>query len=158
MVSNLLVDDRLQFDDFVQSVRGPLTRALAVRYGADQAADATASALAYAWEHWDDVRFLTNPRGYLFRVAQSSTRQRKVAHLPAPEAIGVPQVEPALIPALLSLPEPQRVAVWLVHACQWTYSETAEAMGIGTSTVGTHVQRGMATLRQQLHVEKEGTP
>lgn len=149
------MDERVQFDEFVQSVRRPLTRALAVRYGTDQAADAAASAFAYAWEHWDEVRFLTNPRGYLFRVAQSSTRQRKAAHLPAPATIGVPDIEPALIPALQSLPEPQRVAVWLVHACQWTYGETAEAMGIGSSTVGTHVQRGLAALRQKLNVEKE---
>ena len=37
--------------------------------------------------------------GYLYRVGQSRTRTRKVAALPAPEAVGLPDIEPALIPA-----------------------------------------------------------
>jgi DNA-directed RNA polymerase specialized sigma24 family protein len=43
--------------------------------------------------------------------------------------------------------------VWLVHGCQWTYGEVAEAMGLGASTVGTHVSRGMARLRERLEVQ-----
>ena len=67
------------------------------------------------------------------------------------QLVGV-DVEPALIPALLRLPETQRVAVWLVHACQWRYAEVAVALNTTTSMVGNHVSRGLARLRQQLEV------
>jgi DNA-directed RNA polymerase specialized sigma24 family protein len=63
-----------------------------------------------------------------------------------------PDVEPALIPALLRLPETQRVAVWLVHEYQWQYGEVAEALSTTTSMVGNHVSRGLARLRQHLEV------
>ncbi len=109
-------------------------------------------ALAYAWEHWSDVRDLANPVGYLYRVGQSRTRTRRVPQLPEPEAIGLPDIEPLLIPALLRLPDTQRAALWLVHACQWRYAEVAEALNTTTSMVGNHVARGMARLREELGV------
>ena len=70
--------------------------------------DAVSEATAYAWEHWHEVRAMENPAGYLYRVGQSRTRTRKLAALPQPEVVGLPDIEPALIPALLALPETQR--------------------------------------------------
>ncbi len=141
----------IEFESFARAARPRLLRALAVVRG-DEAADGAAEALAYAWEHWDRVGSMGNPIGYLYRVGQSRTRRRQTPALPPPEAIGLPDVEPALIPALLRLPEAQRTAVWLVHACQWRYAEVAEAMGTTTSMVGNHVARGLARLRQELEV------
>ena len=69
-----------------------------------------------------------------------------------PEAIGLPDIEPLLIPALLRLPDTQRATVWLVHACQWRYAEVADALDTTTSMVGNHVARGMARLREELGV------
>jgi DNA-directed RNA polymerase specialized sigma24 family protein len=137
---------------FVDDVRPRLLRALAGAVGARDAADATAEAIAYAFEHWDRVSMMANPAGYLFRVGQSSTRQRHAPVLPPPEDIGVPDIEPALVPALLALPETQRTAVWLVHACGWRYAEVAEAMGTSASMVGNHLSRGLDALRQRLGV------
>lgn len=139
------------FDKFAADARPRLVRALAPVRG-DRAADGAAEALAYAWEHWPEVRLMANPIGYLYRVGQSRTRARLVPNLPRPEFLGLPEVEPKLVPALLRLPETQRAAVWLVHACQWTYAEVAEALGTSTSTVGNHVARGMARLRKELEV------
>jgi len=62
----------------------------------------------------------------------------------------MPDVEPQLVPALMRLPERQRAAVWLVHACGWSYGDVAEGLGIGTSTVGTHVTRALGSLRRSL--------
>jgi DNA-directed RNA polymerase specialized sigma24 family protein len=56
-------------------------------------------------------------------------------------------------PALAALPETQRTAVWLVHACQWTYAETAEALGTSVSMVGNHVSRALKQLRDHLEVD-----
>ena len=116
------------------------------------AVDAAAEALTYAWEHWAEVRQMTNPVGYLYRVGQSRSRPRRVPVLPAPAEIGVPEIEPGLVPALLRLPDTQRTAVWLVHACGWSYAEVAEAMGTTVSTVGNHVGRALERLRHSLEV------
>jgi DNA-directed RNA polymerase specialized sigma24 family protein len=143
-----------EFDRFVRDASPRLRRAYVPVRGVEGAADAAAEALAYAFEHWDRVRQMANPVGYLYRVGQSRTRSRKVPPaLPAPSAVGLPDIEPALVPALLELPDTQRTAVWLVHACDWTYAEVAEAMETSTSMVGNHVSRGLARLRELLEVE-----
>ncbi len=112
-------------------------------------------AFAYAWEHWDEMRNMDIPAGYLYRVGQSRTRGRAVAVLPAPEELGLPDIEPGLVPASAALPETQRTAVWLVHACEWRYAEVAEAMGTSVSMVGNHVARGMERLRTALEVSTD---
>ena len=141
------------FEEFVRASSPRLVRAFVAQRGVEGAADAAAEAMAYAFEHWDRVREMANPVGYLFRVGQSRTRPRKPPRLPAPSTAGLPDIEPALVPALLELPDTQRTAVWLVHACDWSYAEVAEAMDTSTSMVGNHVSRGLARLRDLLEVD-----
>lgn len=143
--------DAQAFEVFARDARPRLVRALAPMRG-DRAVDGASEALAYAWEHWADVAEMENPLGYLYRVGQSRTRLRRIREFPRPDSIGLPEIDPRLIPALQRLPETQRTAVWLVHACQWRYAEVAEALGTTTSMVGNHVARGMARLRQELEV------
>lgn len=138
------------FTTFADVVEPRLRRAYVGWCGVDAAHDATAEALAWAWQHWDRVSAMKNPLGYLYRVGQTQTRARKQGRMPAPAELGLPQVEPELIPALRALPDQQRAAVWLVHACAFTYAECGEAMGISASAVGTHVRRGLDALRARL--------
>lgn len=138
------------FEGFALDAEIRLRRAFIATYGVDRAAEATAEALAWAWEHRDRLDGMTNPVGYLYRVGQSRTRPRRRPELPTPAALGLPDVEPRLISELAALPERQRVAVWLVHACEWTHGEVAEALGISTSAVSTHVARGTERLRSRL--------
>lgn len=143
---------RNEFSAFVALVEPRLRRALAGAVGPDAAPDAVAEALAWAWEHWDRVKDMTNPAGYLYRVARSHSRvrpPRRVRFL-VQIAATVPEIEPALPDALHRLPEQQRTVVWLVYACEWSYAETAEAMGISRSAVGTHARRGLAALRASI--------
>lgn len=146
-------DGAEEFERFAGEARRRLVRAFIGLRGED-AADAAAEALTYAWEHWATVKAMANPVGYLYRVGLSRTRRRRTPKLPPPESLGVPEIEPRLIPALLRLPETQRAAVWLVHACQWQYGEVAEALGTSTSMVGNHVSRGLARLRHELEVSR----
>lgn len=142
------------FARFVRDVEPRLRRALIAFRGVDGAGDAVAEALAYAWEHWDRVQTMTNPAGYLFRVGQSRTRpRRQPLALPPVDPMHMPEVEPALPEALAALTEKQRGAVWLVHACGWTYAETSEALGVSVTAVGTHVARALERLRSALAVE-----
>ena len=140
-----------EFAAFAGEARPRLVRALTPIRG-DEAVEGAAEALAYAWEHWSEVSQMANPVGYLYRVGRSRTRRRRAPRLPAPEAVGLPDVEPRLIPALLRLPETQRAAVWLVHGCQWRYAEVAEALDTSPSMVGNHVARALARLRAELEV------
>lgn len=144
------------FEEFVAEMRPKLMRAFAGCRGVDGAPDATAEALAYAYEHWERVRTMENPGAYLYRVGQSRTRPRKAPVMPLPAEVGLPEVEPKLVPAMLALPETQRIAVWLVHACGWSYAEVAEATGTSVSMVGNHVRRGMQRLRRRLEGDGDG--
>jgi RNA polymerase sigma-70 factor (ECF subfamily) len=139
-----------EFEAFVREAEPRLRRALVAARGPVDGRDATAEALAYAWEHWAEVRTLDNPVGYLYRVGQSRTRARRRVRLPAAPPATLPDVEPGLVPALASLTEPQRMAVFLVHGCGWPHAEVAEVLDVTASTVSTHVQRGMARLRTLL--------
>ena len=142
-----------EFDDFVRETEPRLRRAFVGCRGVDGAHEATAEALAYAWEHRARVLAMENPAGYLYRVGQSRTKARRRVGLPSTVDLRLPEVEPALIPALLDLPEQQRTAVWLVHACGWTYAEAADAMEISRSAIGTHVTRALDALRRALEVD-----
>ena len=140
------------FERFFREVEPRLRRAFLGSHGVDGAADPTAEALTWAWERWGLVQTMENPAGYLYRVGQSKSRPRRTPRLPAPESVGLPDLEPQLVPSLLQLSPAQRTAVWLVHACQWRYSEVADALGISASAVGTHVSRGLERLRSDFEV------
>jgi RNA polymerase sigma factor (sigma-70 family) len=145
-----------EFSAFVATTEPKLRRALTALCGSEEARDATAEALAYAWQHWDRVSGMGNPAGYVYRVARSrSRRHRRRPPFPdVPDAL--PEIEPALPRALSALPERQRVAVLLVHGWDWTHEEVAGLMGVSVSTVRNHVVRGLARLRAVLQVRVDG--
>ena len=143
----------VEFTVFVADVEPRLRRALVALRGREDGRDATAEALAWAWEHWTEVQLMANPAGYLYRVGQSRSRPRLVRQAERVTVHRDPEFEPALGPALRGLPERQRTAVILVHGCDWTYEEVAEALGVSKSSVGTHVARAMARLRNELEVQ-----
>jgi DNA-directed RNA polymerase specialized sigma24 family protein len=68
----------LAFEAFFRETEPKLRRALVAAYGFEEGRDAAAEALAYAWEHWERLRDVTNLPGYLFRVAQSRRRRRRL--------------------------------------------------------------------------------
>jgi len=126
-------------------------RAFLGTLGPGRADDALSAAFEWAFVNWERLMAMENPVGYLFRVGTTrSMPRRSPLELPLAGEIGLPEFEPKLVPALLKLPETQRTAVWLIHACGWTYADVAAAMEIGESTAGTHASRGLATLRRSL--------
>jgi DNA-directed RNA polymerase specialized sigma24 family protein len=148
--------DEAAFTAFVTDAEPRLRRAFTLLRGAEVGGDATAEALAWAWEHWAEVQAMANPVGYLYRVGSSRTRYReeRFPHAPAPP--DAPGFEPGLVPALARLTPRQRTAVVLVHGCGWTHQEVADALELSRSSVGTHVERAMAQLRNELGVESDG--
>ncbi len=143
---------RREFETFVLEVEPSLRRALVAAYGFERGRDATAEALGWAWENWDRAKHLENKVAYLFRVGQSKNRERKEPVTFERELSSDPWFEPGLAPALLSLTESQRIAVVLVNGFQWKLREVAKLLNVGVSTVQTHMERGMRTLRSALEV------
>jgi len=143
------------FEDFVLATQPQLSRALAAAYGFEDGQDATAEALAYAFEHWDKLQHVANLPGYLFRVGQTRGRRRRQRVLyDVPEGENR-NFEPALPAALASLTQRQRIAVVLVHGYGYTLREVAELTGVKPTTVQNHLSRGLARLRAMLGVTKD---
>jgi len=140
------------FTSFAKEFEPKLRHSLIPLVGADAATDATAEALAYGWEHWDRLRVMDNPAGYLYRVARTKARKvtrRRPLFLPE-SAYHLPHVEPGLPNALAALSDKQRTVVWLVHGLDWQRREVAELLGVSEDTVRTHLSRGMGKLQRAL--------
>jgi DNA-directed RNA polymerase specialized sigma24 family protein len=150
--TSVTAQEESEFTMFVEAVEPRLRRALVSRYGLEDGREATARALAWSWEHWNEVRGMTNPAGYLYRVGCSGQRARRQRTLFARADDATPDIEPGLGPALAALSEHQRVAVVLTLAFEWTLAEVAELTGVSVSTVNTHRRRGLKRLRQKLGV------
>ena len=146
-----------EFTAFVTEHECRLRRAFVAAYGGERGREATAESLAFAWEHWDRISRMDNAPGYLFRVGQSRTRQRRITLTFASRGEDDPMVEPALVPALKSLSARQRTAVVLVHGFGWTIREVAELTGTRVTTVQNHLERGLAKLRRALEGDRRWT-
>lgn len=146
------------FTEFVRETEPRLKVALSAAFGPELGVEATAHALAYGWEHWDRVKELDNPAGYLWGVGRNhalrlTTQSRRLAVFDSVPAATLPWVEPALPAALGRLTERQRVCVLLVKGLGWTFTEAADLLGIAVPSVQKHVDRGMAHLRRELGVD-----
>jgi len=143
-----------EFETFLRHVEPNLRRAHFAAFGIERGREATAEALAWAWEHWHRIKAMDNPGGYLFRVGQSRTRERKEPSLFVRQEWREPWIEPALGSALAELSEQQRLAVVLVHGFGWTMRDVAELTGTKVPTVQTHLDRGLTRLRTYLEVDE----
>lgn len=146
---------RDEFTDFAREIEPRLRFALAGCVRPGQAREATQEALIYAWQHWDKIKTINNPGGYLYRLAKRRAwRVRK----PEPRIQTVPvedqlMIEPGLTDALTHLSKMQRQVVYLVEGLGMSQREVAEFLGVGRTTVETHLERGMNRLRRDLGVK-----
>jgi DNA-directed RNA polymerase specialized sigma24 family protein len=146
------------FTEFVREKEPVLRNALVATLGQERGRESAAEAFGFAWQHWDRVSQMDHPVAYLFRVGRSRTRFRRRRRpifdpVPNPE---LPHVEPGLPAALGKLSKKQRLAVVLVHAYDWNRNEAADVIGVGSSTLDTHLARGLRKLRNELGVELDG--
>ncbi len=146
--------DTNTFEEFFERAEPLLRDALSATVGTSTGLDAAADALSYGWEHWERVRDMENPIGYLYVVGRDRARRRqpKRAAMQPVDREQLPWVEPDLPDALARLPEQQRTVVMLVHCYQWTMSEVAQLLDVSKSTVQTHAERGIGRLRDDLKV------
>lgn len=149
--------DLERFENLVREVEPRLRRALVAAFGPEIGREATADALAYAWEQRQRLEKVHNVAGYLYRVGQTSARRRRRAPAVADLAVEGEEsrYEPKLLEALERLSGRQRLAVVLVHGLGWTPSEVAESTGLKRNTINNHLERGLRHLRAWLGVTDE---
>lgn len=152
------ISDEVSFREFVRDAERRLSYAFAAAYGPEIGVEATAEALAYAWEHWERLKSMENPIGYLYRVGQSKARRfrwRRTPVAPMPDVSTDVWVEPGLVPGLEALSRHQRIAVVLVEGFDWTQQDVAGLLGISRSSVQKHYERGLDRLRAVLVVRSD---
>ena len=143
----------------VIAVSEPLRRALVLRYGIEVGSDAHGEAIAFAFENPERILTLTNPAGYLYRVAQSSARRarrwgRTLANVPIAGANHRDDV-PELDRLLADLKPMHRAAVVLTHGYGYTYREVADLIGVTETAVRNYVHRALTALRRELLSEEQ---
>lgn len=151
-----------EFEVFVETIEPKLRSALVATYGQDIGREATVDALLWVWRNWERAIALESPVAYLYRVGESSAKRsarRLRRRAPSIRVLSPPEpwFEPQLLPALRQLSRQQRIAVVLCHGMQWTRAEVAELLEVSTSTVQTHLERGLARLRQLMEVDDART-
>jgi DNA-directed RNA polymerase specialized sigma24 family protein len=67
--------DESGFTAFFDATEPGLRRAFMAAYGFDTGREATAEALAWAWEHREELDTIEHPVTYLYRVGQSRIRR-----------------------------------------------------------------------------------
>lgn len=145
-----------RFARFIEPAAVTLRRALVARNGIEDGCDAAAEAIAWAWEHRDDVEQMSNPIGYLFRVGQSSLRRerrvrgRRAEFRIEPTSADTADFDADLFAALRRLSADQRTAVVMVHMYGFRYRDVAELLDMSEAAVTNHVHRGLARLRRML--------
>lgn len=144
------------FRRFVADAEPKIRQALSASLGSEPGKDATADALEYAWQHWERIRDMNNPVGYLYVVGRDRGRRSRRRERPAfyevnPERS--PWVEPGLPAAIAHLPDRQREVVVLLHCFDWTMSEVGGLLDLSKATVQKHAERGLASLRSSMGAE-----
>jgi DNA-directed RNA polymerase specialized sigma24 family protein len=147
--------DEDEFRAFLTQAEPRLRRAFVAAFGPERGLEATAEALAYAWERWTELRTYENPVGYLYRVGRSRTRPRRVRRLFARPESPEHWTEPFLARALTALPEPERVAVVVLYCTDMTRHEAASMIGISEPALQKRAERGLAKLRRTLGVSSD---
>ncbi|NNE10683.1 MAG: sigma-70 family RNA polymerase sigma factor [Ilumatobacter sp.] len=151
-----MTTDPDSFEAFFEDAEPKIRVALSATFGHGAGREAAVDALSYGWEHWDRVRAMENPAGYLYAVGRDRARKRHRRRPPVAfdpvDATAAPWIEPELPDALARLPEQQRIVVMLLYCFDWTMTEVAHVLDVSKSTVQTHAERGLDRLRSRMGV------
>lgn len=149
------------FEDFYLGSRDRVYRSVIALTG-DQhdAEDCTAEAFSRSFQAWDSIRNHPAPDAWVVRTAvnlhadrrRSAQRGLRLApklvdgHVPPPAV----SLDPVLMAAIADLPDRQRQVLVLRILLELSTDETASELGISPNTVGVHLHRALAALRQHV--------
>jgi RNA polymerase sigma-70 factor, ECF subfamily len=140
------------FDEFYDATAIRLVRhAYALTGNISDAQDIAQEAFARAWQRWDSVRRFESPEAWVRRVvtnlAISRFRRDRIARAAAPYLItaDVPAISPdtvALVAALRTLPERQRIVVVLYYLADLPIGQIAAELHCPVGSVKAWLSRG----------------
>ena len=113
-------------------------------------------AFVKALEHWDRVREMDNPAGYLYRTAVNTRRSvarrlrfaaQRALSLRPPDVIAQSDDRDQIRRALATLPASQREAIVLVGWLGLTDAEAGRVLGVSAGAVRVRISRAKASLR-----------
>lgn len=153
------------FEEWYAREHGSLVRALAVIAGeVDVAGEVVAEAFSRAFERWDKVGGLSNPTGWVYRVAvnllrrrwrRSALERRLLLRRAAPTPWAQAELVPELWAALAALPRRQREAVALRYVADLSEAQVAELMGVAEGTASATLSAARHRLATDLEHLKE---
>jgi RNA polymerase sigma-70 factor (sigma-E family) len=151
---------RLEFAEFYATARDDCLRIVLVSVGDRQLAeDLVAEAFTRAWSSWRKVRVHPAPRAWVVRTALNAhvswwrRRRREVVldgHDVPSTTARESAVDGTLIAAVRRLPPRQREVIVLRVFFDLDAETTANVLGIAPGTVGVHLHRAIAALRDQI--------
>ena len=162
----MTVDTRsAEFDEFYgAAARRVVRHAYALTGNLADAQEIAQEAFARAWQRWDSVRGCDSPEAWVRRVATnlSNSRFRRARTVRAAAwqlvAREVPEISPdtvALVMALRSLPERQRVVVVLHYLADLPVGQVAAELRCPVGSVKAWLSRGRDALAAALGEERE---
>lgn len=123
----------------------------------EAALDVVQEGFAFALRRRESFRGEASLETWVWRIVLNAARdrQRSARRQPVPEAPGQIDEEAAepvdeLRSALQSLPERQRLAVFLRYYADLSYGQIADALGVRPGTVAASLHAAHAALRQQM--------
>ena len=148
---------RARFDEFVEDEHERLYKALYFVTGnREDAEDLAQDAFLKLWERWDQIGRITDPTGYLFRVALNGFRMRRrraavalrklVPATPEADAFAEAEMRADVRSLLLGLTQRQRAALLLVDLLGYP-AEQARILRVRPSTVRNLASQGRRALR-----------
>jgi len=152
------VEARARFDEFVEDEHERLYKALYFVTGKrEDAEDLAQDAFLKLWERWDQIGRITDPTGYLFRVALNGFRMRrrraavalrKLAPVtPEADAFAEAEMRADVRSLLLGLTQRQRAALLLVDLLGYPAEQAARILRVRPSTVRNLASQGRRALR-----------
>lgn len=159
------VDQTLDFDSFYTKHRNEIGSALAFTLGSRALGEeAVDEAMARAYQRWKTIGAYENSAGWVYRAGLNWGRSRQrsifrrkrredIVARSATDVVDLTGVRSELMEALTDLSFEQRSVVVLRYYCDWSVSETAEALKISEGTVKSRSARGLDQLRGTLSVD-----
>jgi RNA polymerase sigma factor (sigma-70 family) len=154
----------MEFAEFYTACRDECLCIVLINVGNRQLAeDLVAEAFTRALMSWRKVSQQPSPKGWVVRTALNTSvswwrRNRREVLADTIEAPGIPDRYPgldtAMVTALRRLPKRQREVVTLRILLDLDTATTAATLGIAQGTVGAHLNRTIAVLRDELPAQE----
>jgi len=153
-------EDQREFAEFYAAARDDCLRVVLISVSDRQLAeDLVAEAFTRAWKAWRKVCQHPAPRAWVVRTALNAhvswwrrhrREQALVSQVETATPAAHPSLDSSLMTALRRLPVRQREVITLRLLLDLDTATTGQILGMPSSTVASHLHRGLAALRREV--------